>query len=252
LQRLLTGSGNHPFLPESNAVSQLLRGYRSAVRMSGDRIERYFGSAEDVQLFYRETIDRLLCNILRGRMGVTERLRKHLRLELKPRKYLILKDPLMLDVAMEALALFKHAHLIVMVRNPLDVLASRKSVWQRQGKIYDINQLIELTRTEVKYLSQIAKSRTESTHLCRYERLCEAPETTLKILGQKLDFNPSTRPNSEMKRASPFYTALTGQAVSTASIDRHKDVLTKRELHLAQDALSAACIAMKGLSCLND
>lgn len=239
LQRLIAGGENHGFFPECNAISQLLRAYRTATSLSEGRIKAYFGSNNDIQTFYRATVDALIDKLLSNK---------------EPRNILVLKDPLMLDVAAKTIELYPDAILIVNLRDPLDIVASRKEVAQRRGDEFNLSDVVEKTRVEAKHAKGLYNKLRdmENVLFLRYENLCLFPDRSIETLTNKLGYPIDQELQASSNPSSPFVTDLENESISPSSIKRHMVTLDSTEHAFALKSLSTAVAFFKNVKCIND
>lgn len=213
-----------PFLPECTLLTQQVELYsRTLNHCDPQRFLAYFGNKQNLLIYYRKNVARLL--------NQTASLHR------KPKATtLVLKDPNLTLYLAEVKDLFPPHKLIVLVRDPRDVLASMKNVIVRKQMKWDLqaeaNQLFS-------YYHSIANLQQQEVQNClfvRYEDIVAGTTAALQdFLQQPVLQNTSHNKDvnnvrEQLDEADPFFSELYLQPTTSKKIGSYRDILSDDEV----------------------
>lgn len=225
LYRELCGiPGAFPFLPECTYLTQQIALYHRTQHF-GDRqrTTAYFGTENELREYFRANTARLIDLVVRlNRKDAAD--------------ILILKDPDLSLYLADVKELLPPHKLIVLMRDPRDVLASMKIVTMRKQQHWNARKEAE---DLMNYYYQIGHYRphfgTDSI-LVHYEDLVRGKTTALQEFLQlpALELGLSDNAVSDVKDrldpADPFYSELYLKPTTTEKVGSFASILTKKEI----------------------
>ncbi len=237
-RELSMGEHTSRFLPECTLLTQQVALYERTLNYCDpQRFSRYFGTQKALTAYYRDNLYRLLDQI------------KSLNTSASTRS-LILKDPELthyLGVIVDLMP--KHDH-VVLVRDPRDVVASVKTVRQRQHAAWEIQKSVEWIYSYYHAIALHLERQDENLHFVRYEDLV-SDHHVLQLLMHKLDIertSPSggvivtdnTRLN--LDHSDPFHSDLYLEPTTKSRIGSFATILNKEEIALVEQVFSRVMI----------
>jgi len=237
LSLICTSKAANPFSAECDYFTGLVHPFIVGRNRFDLHTNCYFASLQDFEHYHAEIMRRILTDIWRF-------------LE-QPAK-LVLKDPGMTRYANIILKLLPEARMVLTVRDPKDVIASRVSIELRrmgseeQADISDdfIAAICREYNAVHEYIMPLDAESLQRIHIVPYEQLVEG--ACLPALASFLDLG-DINPELLWKRSvvlgqrkshSEWVSPLYGQKMTTQSIGRYKGVLS--------DALAARVDALCG------
>ena len=144
----------------------------------------------------------------------------------------ILKDPNLCLYIREWRELFPHDRMIIIIRDPRDVVSSMLTVLRRTNPSADVNQAIDVVAP---HFFQIEKDVETANNIVvvRYEDVALGRQDVLTFVRSFTGVNLSTNYESayEFDRNDSFITRLFGKPVSDERIGAHKALLNESELN---------------------
>lgn len=218
-----------PFLPECTFLTQQIELYHRTKRYSDrQRFEAYFASEINLLDYFRDNVAKLISQAAR----------------LNPKAgacTLILKDPVICLYLMDLKDLLPPHKLVVLVRDPRDVLGSMKKVMAKKQSKWDISAA---TEDLLKYYYQISTHRQRAENNCifvRYEDLVVGRDSAL------LDFlklPPRTAAASSdgiaavrgrIDTSDPFFSELYFRPTTATKVGDYANALTQKEIRHAEN-----------------
>lgn len=201
LLRLLAGAQHHPNFPECGSVTSLIKLYGVQQRAEATRFDAYYGSPENIKKIFQKQIDTLLENLLRDH---------------PTKDYLFLKDPYLVPSIDTTLQLFSTAPVLITIRNPIDVLASRKALASKRSTEFDLNNQIEALSKDMAAIRYCWHKNQASgrVHLVRFEDVIADFDFAVERLSVVLNANiaPELMPSQDIAN-NPFATDRSHLAV---------------------------------------
>jgi hypothetical protein len=237
-RELSKGEYTSGFLPECTLLTQQVALYaRTLNYCDPQRFSSYFGTQEALLNYYKDNLSRLL--------DLTKSL--HASPENRP---LVLKDPeltLYLNVIAEVMP--KH-DLVVLVRDPRDVVASVKKVHQRKNEAWDIRKSLDWIFTYYHAITLHLERRDDNMRFVRYEELVSDDHAldelrcSLKIPrtapGEKTFVMDGIRAN--LDQSDPFFSDLYLKPSTKTTIGTFTTILNKEEIALVEQVFSGVMI----------
>lgn len=228
LQRELCGaSGAFRFMPECSLVTQQVELYhRTAHHCDPQRFAAYFGDREFLRAYSRDNIARLIDRAaLLNQSGNA--------------RTLILKDPC-LCLYLEDLGDVLPPHrLIVLMRNPLDVIASMKAVTGRQKEKWRINSVASEL---LQYYLQINRHAARPDSGCmflRYEDVVTGKQHTLSGILEGIGLTDRVAIDTDtvaakLDASDPFFSEHYLRATTSERIGSYRETLSLFEIVLIE------------------
>lgn len=220
-----------PFLPECTLITQQVEQYRFMKSYEPKRFQAYFGTQENLLNFYRETVTRLINQVanLNQKTGA---------------KTLVLKDPLLCLCLEDIKEVMPPHKLVVLLRDPRDVMASMKNVTIRKNQKWNVRkEAHELLR----YYNQIRSHQQRADRdniFLRYEDIVVGQTSFLHdFLRQgsenKTFFQASaTTVGDEIDSSDPFFSELYLQPTTSERIGSYTKILSVIEIGYIEDVFS--------------
>lgn len=190
------------------------------------RFAAYFGSTEKARVLFRKVGDIFIDHLTEG---------------LAHRNELVLKDPELVSLLPALRELFQEAGIVIVMRDPMDVLASLKDVLRRAGRPWNFaNELAALAQV-LAGIDSFVERHDRRTIVVRYEDITRRdPRAVARLeafIGRPLSWSSH---NDWVDKADPFYVPTYGQAVTGGRIGRFVEALTRQEIDAASAAFAAA------------
>jgi hypothetical protein len=221
-----------PFLPECTLLTQQVELYsRTLHYCDPQRFNAYFADKQNLQAYYRKNVVRMLNQIVA--------------INRKPKAdTLILKDPGLSLYLDEIKDLFPPYKMIVLVRDPRDVLASMKNVTHRKQKQWDLQDAsIQL----FSYYHKIGNYQQHADQDCitvRYEDLVVGKTATLQdFLHQPVLQNVFRDSNiaavrDQLSTTDPFFSDLYLQPTTQKQVGSYREILSVDEVRHVESVYS--------------
>lgn len=223
-RELSKAEGVSDFLPECTLLTQQLALYsRTLGSCDPQRFAAYFGTPEALVSVYREQVSRMLD--LTASLNVTSDTRT-----------LILKDPELSHVLSSLDDVMPAHQLVVLMRDPRDVIASIKRVGQRKGEVWDIRKSTELIYGYYHvinlYRQKVGKKKAR---IVRYEDLVKDKlndlRDSLKLPrpAEGADESVAANVESRLSKSDPFFSELYLKPTTTDAVGSYAATLEKDE-----------------------
>lgn len=214
-----------PFLPECTFLTQQIELYHRTRHYSDrQRVEAYFASEQNMLDYFRANVAKLIDQAAR----------------LNPKAdahTLVLKDPGICFYLMDLKDLLPPHKLVVLVRDPRDVLASMKNVMAKKKQKWDISAA---TEELLNYYYQIGNHRQRVEKDCifvRYEDLVVGQSAVLQdflklplaTVAASGDGIATVR--ERLDSSDPFFSELYLQPTTAAKVGSYAKMLTRKEIH---------------------
>lgn len=221
-----------PFLPECTLITQQIELYsRTLHYCDPQRFQAYFANQQNLLSYFRTNVARLADQVAI--------------LNPKPSaKTLVLKDPclcLYLDVLKDVLPPHK---LIVLVRDPRDVLASMKNVTAKKKQKWNVKEAAK-ELANYYYQIEIHQQRADKGSIfLRYEDIVIGQTTILQdFLQQKNENVAFTQADASAMRdrldvSDPFFSELYLQPTTSEKIGGYTNILSGNEIYYIESAYS--------------
>jgi Sulfotransferase family len=216
-----------PMLPECSLITQQIMLYHNTLHYCDrPRFQAYFDNQQNLASYFRASITNLI-----NLVSDNQQLHSH---------FLILKDPELCLYLEDIKDLIPSHKLIVLVRDPRDVLASMKSVSLRKNQVWDVQ---DASKWLYLYYSKIDEHVLRSDKNClflRYEDIVvEGVETLKKFLrtsftgGDAIDVAEETSPLC-FEESDPFFSDFYLQPTTSTRIGSYSQALSKMEIFCAE------------------
>lgn len=223
-RELCNAPGAYPFLPECTFLTQQIDLYHRTLHY-GDRqrIQAYFGTDGNLRDFFRANVARLIEQAARFNR------RNHDRI-------LVLKDPNLSLYLPDIKNLLPSHKLIIIVRDPRDVLASMKNVALRGTLRWNAKATAEQLMNYYYQISSYQQHASISSILVRYEDLVSGQVTALRDFLQfpvlEAGSISSSVPDigSKLDSSDPFFSELYLQPTTREKIGSFASILTRGEI----------------------
>ncbi len=211
-------------LPECTLLTKQVELFNHILNYSDpERFKAYFYNSKNIRTYYKNNIMKMLAL-------VTEINKK------QDNETLILKDPELSLYLDDVKVLFPAHKLILLVRDPRDVLASMKNVMVRKQKPWDLEKTSEQILLYYYRIAVYQKRMSKDTLLVRYEDLVTKDLGEIQSFLQKpVQKNVSQRDITESIRknfspSDPFFSEFYLQQTTKDRIGRYKETLLKSEI----------------------
>lgn len=222
-----------PFLPECTFLTQQIELYHRTRHYSDrHRVEAYFSSEQNLLDYFRANVAKLIDQAARFNPKSGART-------------LILKDPNLCYYLVDLKDLLPPHKLVVLVRDPRDVLASMKNVVAKKQDKWD---LLASTEAMLIYYYQIGNHRQRAEKDCifvRYEDLVAGQSVALQDFLQlplatdvdSCDGIATAR--GRLDTTDPFFSELYLQPTTAAKVGSYVNTLTRKEIRYIETAFAA-------------
>jgi len=232
-RELCNAPATFPFLPECTFITQQIELYHRTRHYSDrQRVEAYFSTEQNVVGYFRENVTRLIDQVVRFNSKTGART-------------LVLKDPDICFYLMDVKELLPPHKLVILVRDPRDVLASMKKVTARKKQKWDVKAVAEEL---LNYYYQISNHRQRAEIDClfvRYEDLVAGESAALYgfLHLQPAPVAPFGDSVAEMRErmdsSDPFFSELYLQPTTSAKVGSYTTILTRKEIRHIETAYAA-------------
>ena len=224
-----------PFLPECTFLTQQIELYHRAKRYSDrQRVEAYFSSEQNMLAYFRANVAKLIDQAARFNPKIDART-------------LVLKDPGICFYLMDLKDLLPIHKLVVLVRDPRDVLASMKNVMAKKQRKWDVSVA---TEELLNYYYQIGNHRQRVENDCifvRYEDIvigqCAALQDFLKLQLPLAAAEASGDGIATVRKcldsSDPFFSELYLQPTTAAKVGSFTKMLTRKEIRHIETVCAA-------------
>lgn len=223
-----------PFLPECTFLTQQVQLYHGTRHYSDrHRVEAYFSSEKNMLDYFRANIATLIDQAARINHKADART-------------LILKDPNLSFYLVDVRDLLPPHKLVVLVRDPRDVLASMKSVMARKQQKWDISAA---TDAMLNYYYQIGNHRQRADNACIFVRYEDIVAGQSRALQEFLNLQlPSTTAASgdeiavvreRLDSSDPFFSELYLQPTTVEKVGSYAKTLTGKEIRHIETTCAA-------------
>ncbi len=224
-----------PFLPECTFLTQQIELYhRTKHYADRQRVEAYFASEQNMLDYFRANVATLIGQAAR----------------LNPKANactLVLKDPGICLYLMDLKDLLPPHKLVVLVRDPRDVIASMKNVMAKKQQEWDI---VIATEYLLNYYYQIDNHRQRGEKDCifvRYEDVVVGQSVALQdFLKLELPLVTTACSSDEiaivrerLDSSDPFFSELYLQPTTAAKVGNYAKTLTGKEIRHIETACAA-------------
>ncbi len=233
-REICKGTSVFPFLPECTFLTKQVEIYSNIINYSDEkRFTAYFGNKENLVAFFSETIYR--------QINIAASINK-----LSDAKILVLKDPAFSLYLDEISLLFPPHRLVVIVRDPLDVIASMKNVNKKKKTCFNINNVAEEIFIYYFKISRfLDKNNVNNSFFVRYEDLVATgemnalksflPEGMIECASKKNDMSSF---QNMLDVSDPFFSELYLRPTTQEKIGSYLDILSEDEINLIQTIFS--------------
>jgi protein-tyrosine sulfotransferase len=213
-----------PFLPECTFLTQQIDLYhRTSHYCDRQRVEAYFASKKNMLDYFRANVAKLIDQVARLNAKVDART-------------LVLKDPGICFYLMDLKDLLPPHKLVVLVRDPRDVLASMKNVMAKKQQKWDMTASMEEL---LNYYYQIGNHYQRAEKNCifvRYEDLVVGQFAALRgFLNLALEMGETsgdkiTNVRERLDSSDPFFSELCLQPTTATKVGSYVKTLTRKEI----------------------
>jgi hypothetical protein len=214
------------YLPECTVVTQLIKLYAISKTDSDPRFRAFMGEGDDLAKNFRDMIDVSLRRLPHDA---------------------VLKDPYLTLNLKDWRDLFKEDRMIVVVRDPRDVVSSMLTVLRKERAKANVAEAVDFIAPFYSEIEKIRRTAMPNLLFVRYEDLVgRAPDAMKKLsdfVGRDLNVSgeESSVDSPYLKDTSnPYHSKLYGRPVTDERIGAYADTLTEGELKVVQDKLADA------------
>lgn len=220
-----------PFLPECSLITHQIEQYRFMKTYESKRFQAYFGTQENLLNFYRETVTRLINQVanLNQKTGA---------------KTLVLKDPLLCLCLEDIKEVMPPHKLVVLIRDPRDVIASMKQVSARKKQKWNVRkEAHELLRYSNQIGSHHQRADKDNIFL-RYEDIVVGQTSFLHDFlrqgSENMIFSQAnvTTVSDKIDSSDPFFSKLYLQPTTSEKIGSYTKILSVIEIGYIEDVFS--------------
>lgn len=217
--------GAYPFLPECTYITQQISLFHTTVHYGEKkRTEAYFGDRMAIQDYFRLNIERLLLLV------------KNLNPQADA-KLLILKDPELCHCLGALGSVLPPHKIVIIVRDPRDVLASMKEVAGRRDERWDIHNASKNIANYYYQIGNFFDNPQPNAALVRYEDIVTDPSgmaDLIKFAGGHPSHQCSMSSEAEVVKAmtstDPFFSDLYLRPTTTEKIGNYQNILSRGEI----------------------
>ena len=220
-----------PFLPECSLITEQIDLYKRMLSYESTRFQAYFSNRENLLGFYRDNVARLLDQVARFSQK-------------SDAKTLVIKDPLLCLYFEHIKDIFPPHKLVVIVRDPRDVLASMKNVFARKGQKWKVRASASELLTYFSLIEDYQRRADKDCIFVRYEDLVAGKTTKLQdFLQKKIDnvavsqIDVSTL-KKQIDSSDPYYSELYLQPTTKEKIGSYAKILSTVEIAYIEDVFA--------------
>lgn len=220
-----------PVLPECSFITNQIEQYANILLYADkERFSNYFQTQEECRVCFKKCIEAHLESLRKARQ------------DLVGYEHLVLKDPMLSYFLVQAQELLPpDTRFVIMVRNPLAVIASLKKVATKNGVEWNFKAKVDEIFNFYFHLNGFhQKANNTATHFVRYEDLVSGKWEALEsFLGFPVvdQFIPG-KFKGGFDKADPFYSPLYEKSVSSKRINSWQDELSSSEISYVNEAFS--------------
>lgn len=219
------------FLPECSFITEQIKQYANILNFADKkRFSAYFSTREECRTCFRACVKAHLDSLIRVKPGIVQH------------EHVVLKDPMLSFYLLQAQELLPaDTRFVIMIRNPLAVMASMKMVESRRGGTWDIKAKVDEIFNFYYHLNRIREEAIlPSVCFVRYEDIVLRKWESLELfLGLSLsDDFMLDKHGLEMDKEAPFYTPLYEKPVSNERVDAWQDDLSDVEILYIREIFS--------------
>lgn len=219
---ICSSSSCAPMLPECSFITKQIETFNNILQYSDrERFAAYFGTRDECNSCFRACIQENLKSLMRAEP------------KLAAYKHIVLKDPTLCFFLTQAQDLLpEDAKFVIVVRNPLGIIASLKGVAAKRGVAWNIKEASEMTINHFFHLNQVRQERALNSVLyVRYEDLNSTGVNDLvDFLGFSIPKDVIDGKNKVHDKSDPFYTNLLDESLTEGRIDAWRNDLVADEI----------------------
>jgi len=221
-----------PFLPECTFLTQQVDLYHRTMHY-GDRqrIQAYFNTEENLLDYFRRNVATLIDQAARfNRMDHAE--------------ILILKDPNLSLYLADLKDLLPPHKLIVLVRDPRDVLASMKNVTARKKLDWNVRETIDQLKSYYYPIADYQQRLGKDSIIIRYEDLVAGQTDALQdflqlpILMNGFSDSAKAAMRNNLDSSDPFFSELYLQPTTSKKVGSFAGILNNKEIRDSESLLA--------------
>ena len=225
LHREICGEKNSfSFLPECTLLTQQVELYSRTLKYCDpQRFNAYFSSKQNLLDYYRGNVHRLINQV--AALNKTA-----------DAKNLVLKDPELSLYLDEMEVLFPRHKLIVLVRDPRDVLASMKNVTIKKQIQWDVKDAANQLFSYYFHIGNFQKLAVRNCLFVRYEDLVVGKIGALQVFLQQpvlqnaFSDNDIATVRDQLDAADPFFSDLYLQPTTKRKVGSYLEILSDDEV----------------------
>lgn len=233
LHRELTkGAGASVFLPECTLLTQQIALYSNTLNTcDAQRFAAYFGTPDMLAACYRAQVDRMLDLVLT--LNATPETRT-----------LILKDPELSHVLTALSDVMPKHRLIVLMRDPRDVIASMKRVSERKQEAWDLRNSMNFIYRYYHVIRLYAANAGKNARIVRYEDLVRTGIEDLRsflklpLPAQGEQKSVTADVATKLDRSDPFFSELYLKPTTTDAVGAYRATLDRDEIAHIEEVFS--------------
>jgi len=216
------------FLPECTVLTQQLKlHFEGRTYLDKNRFDAYFGDNTGQDLVFSSIFNSYLSQLKKMHVKSS-------------RETLILKDPELSKYLTSLITLEPDSQILIIIRDPRDVIASYKQVFIRKNELWKIDFAVNQIFEYYYSILQFVKNYADKCVVVKYENLVEngIEELAEKFnLGHRLRSADSASQNVEqmVDVKDPFYSELYIKPTTTDKIGSFKKHLTEEEIVLVEN-----------------
>lgn len=232
-RELCKSESAYGFLPECTLLTQQVSLYSRTRRYcDAHRFAAYFGSKAALDEFYRDTVAKMLDLVMRLKEGAES-------------CTLILKDPELSHVLCDLGDVMPAHQLVVLIRDPRDVIASFKRVTLRKQEPWDIEASIKTAYSYYHGIHLYRKEAEANACFVRYEDLIAHGLDDLRNflelpgpLASEDDTKVLQDVMSHLDKDDPFFSDLYLKPTTSDAIGAYRATLSRDEISQVERVFS--------------
>jgi Sulfotransferase family len=221
-----------PFLPECTLITQQIELYsRTLHYCDHQRFHAYFANQQNLLYYFRANVTRLIDQAAN--------------LNQKPdAKTLVIKDPLLCLYLEDIKDVLPPHKLVVLVRDPRDVLASMKKVAARKKQKWNVGEAANELSNYYYQIGNHQKRADKDSIFLRYEDLVAGQTTILQDFLQQTNENVAfTQADASVVRdrldlSDPFFSELYLQPTTSDKVGSYNKILSGNEIYYIESFYS--------------
>lgn len=223
-RELCVGREMFPFLPECSLITQQIELYSRTINYcDAHRFAAYFADEEGARIYYRENVGRLIDMAARLNRG-------------PEMTTLVLKDPGLSLYLKEAKAVFPPHKLVLLMRDPRDVMASLKRVVHRKQVAWDMEAEATQLFDYYFHIGNYQQQADQDTLLVRYEDLVSGNVDALQqfllrpVLQNEMKISEVAAMQNKIDKSDPFFSEMFLEPTTQSKIGSYREILSKKEI----------------------